>query len=282
MFEAKRETNSHLVTKTGGSVTTGRAWCSLSPGHPTSTILQSSEHSLQKSRANGSLCFKYPAFLEQVLFRNTFQWPIPAGGVFKHFTSRMQSLWAFCSWLEAISSRGRGRKKNISTATFFYAAWNRTLEKPFAWKLQANRSVHNMQRCFKIFWGYFPLLVCQHLFCGGKIVWSSCSGKGKLNDHTPGASKAAGQRVGRPVQSHCLGVGKAQVCFLACLVFVRALSWVCLQRCILFNQKWKRKKKKTFPYKCLITSVCSTELFCNKVCKGKINFFFFFFGYKTE
>lgn len=63
VFEAKRETaNSHLVTKTRGSVTTGRAWRSLSPGHPTSTVLQSSEHSLQKSRASGSYVLNTQCF----------------------------------------------------------------------------------------------------------------------------------------------------------------------------------------------------------------------------
>lgn len=178
--------------------------------------------------------------------------------------------------------RGRGRERKNLNSNTFYAASNRTLEKPFAWKLQANGSVHNMQRCFKTFWGYFPLLVCQHLSCGGKIVWFSCSGKGKLNDRTPGASKAAGQRVGGSVRSHCLGVGKAQVSFLACLVLLEpCLGFVYRDVfCLTKYEKKKWEKKKPFPYKCLITSVCSTELFCNKVCKGKINFFFFI-GYKT-
>lgn len=47
------------------------------------------------------------------------------------------------------------------------ALWRKTL---FAWKLQANGSVHNMQRCFKILRGCFPLLVCQLLFQGRNSV----------------------------------------------------------------------------------------------------------------
>lgn len=64
--------------------------------------------------------------------------------------------------------------------------------------------------------------------------------------------------------------------------FVFLLVWFLLEPCLGFVYrdvfcltKNGKGKKKTFPYKCLITSVCSTELFCNKVCKGKINFFFF-------
>lgn len=62
-------------------------------------------------------------------------------------------------------------KIQISTATFSMlievALWRKTL---FAWKLQANGSVHNMQRCFKILWGCFPLIVCQLLSQGRNSV----------------------------------------------------------------------------------------------------------------
>lgn len=169
------------------------------------------------------LCFKYPVFLEQVLFRNTFQWPIPAGRVFKHFTSRMQSLQAFCSWLEAISSREEGgekEKKKISTATFSM------LRQTALWRNRLHGNCKPMDQCtickdvLKHFGATFFSLYVSTSPVGGKIVWFSCSGKGKLNDRTPGASKAAGQRVGGSVQSHCLGVGKAQVSFLACLVLL--------------------------------------------------------------
>lgn len=99
-----------------------------------------------------------------------------------------------------------------------------------------------------------------------------------MYDHAPGGGEAAVPKGGRAGPVPPLGSGEARVCFLACLVLLEpCLGFVYRDVfCLTKYEKWKKKK---FPYKCPITSVCSAELFCNKVCKGKINFFFF--GYKT-
>lgn len=44
---------------------------------------------------------------------------------------------------------------NLNSTVFYADLKSHFGETLFAWKLQANGSVHNMQRCFKILWGYF-------------------------------------------------------------------------------------------------------------------------------
>lgn len=139
--------NGTVPTEKRGHMRTGR-WCLLAPGHLASILLQSFEHSLPQSRANSSYVLKKSYFVthsndqyQLAEFLNTFQ----AGCLAcRHSAPDLKPFL-------------QERKILISTATFSMlievALWRKTL---FAWKLQANRSVHNMQRCFKILRGCFP------------------------------------------------------------------------------------------------------------------------------
>lgn len=66
------------------------------PGHLVSTVLQSFEHSLLQSRANGSSVLKTHRFYKKSDFvtHSNDRYQL---AVLKHFTGRMRSLQAFCS-----------------------------------------------------------------------------------------------------------------------------------------------------------------------------------------
>lgn len=67
------------------------------------------------------------------------------------------------------------------------ALWRKTL---FAWKLQANGSVHNMQRCFKTL-GLLSSPCMSAAFPGEKQCDPAAQVKGKVYDHIPVGGEAA-------------------------------------------------------------------------------------------
>lgn len=149
-----------VPTENRGHMTTGR-WCLLTHGHLASTfaVLWAQPPTV---KGKWLLRFKKSYFVthsndqyQLAEFLNTFQ----AGcSACRHSAPDLKPFL-------------QEGKMQISTATFSMlievALWRKTL---FAWKLQANGSVHNMQRCFKILWGCFPLLVCQLLSQGRNSV----------------------------------------------------------------------------------------------------------------
>lgn len=130
----------------------------------------------------------------------------------------MFSLQAFCSWLEAISSRG----ENVNLKQQHFLCW---LKLHFGEKPCLHGNCKPMDQCtickdvLKYFGAAF-LSFYVSCFPGGETVWSSCSGKGKVYDHMPVEGEAAVPEDGWAGPVPLLRSGEAPLCFLACLVLL--------------------------------------------------------------